>query len=293
MFRKIETEVSPILINAFRTSIGAITFILFGLILNLCNVISQFTNELTLLLIISIVFGQVVGDTAYFITQMRLGTTISLAISMTFPFFTFFISILILKNPVPVRFLISSMLIALGILIMHNYKISIDTDSKKTSVVLLGDLREKTFAIIMGIIAAFSWALGIVFTEISVNEISYIIGSDTNSSLVANAFRFPFASLCLILLSYNEDRSFFRKIREWNRVIIAWLFFASILGTSIGALLYVEAIRIAGAAFVSILWTASPLFALPITWWLNAEQIGRKGFLGVIITIIGAILSIQ
>ncbi len=40
-------------------------------------------------------FGQVVGDTAYFETQKQLGTTIALTISMTFPVFTIFFSIVI------------------------------------------------------------------------------------------------------------------------------------------------------------------------------------------------------
>ncbi len=77
IFRKIETNVTPSQINAFRTSVGAITFLGFIILLGNFNVLFEVPIHLIGLLLISIVFGQVVGDTAYFETQKQLGTTIA------------------------------------------------------------------------------------------------------------------------------------------------------------------------------------------------------------------------
>jgi drug/metabolite transporter (DMT)-like permease len=94
IFRKTEHEVSPTFINFFRTAIGTLTFFLIILFMNQLNLVFIIPWELWLLLIISFIFGQVIGDTAFFTAQKELGTTIALAISMTFPLFTFILSLI-------------------------------------------------------------------------------------------------------------------------------------------------------------------------------------------------------
>ena len=68
------------------------------------------------------------------------------------------------------------------------------------------------------------------------------------------------------------------------------LLLASVIGTSLGAYLYTEATRTAGAIVMSLLASASPLFSLPLTYWVNKEKISIQSFLGIILTIIGIIL---
>ena len=99
IFRKTEHEASPTFINFFRTAVGTLTFILITIFLNQLNLIFIIPWELLMLLIFSFVFGQVIGDTAYFTAQKKLGTTIALAISMTFPLFTFILSLIFLSRP--------------------------------------------------------------------------------------------------------------------------------------------------------------------------------------------------
>ena len=41
---------------------------------------------------------------------------------------------------------------------------------------------------------------------------------------------------------------------------------------------------------MSLIATATPLFSLPLTYFINHEKISRLGFLGVVITIIGVML---
>ena len=90
---------------------------------------------------------------------------------------------------------------------------------------------------------------------------------------------------------YNKKR----KIKpQQKKNLISWLILiiASLIGTSLGAYLYTEAARIAGATVISLIASASPLFSLPLTYWVNKERITRFGFLGVILTVIGVIIVI-
>jgi drug/metabolite transporter (DMT)-like permease len=67
----------------------------------------------------------------------------------------------------------------------------------------------------------------------------------------------------------------------------ALLIGASIIGTSLGAYLYTESVHVAGADVVALIASASPLFALPLTYFINKETISKYGFIGVILTICG------
>ena len=83
-----------------------------------------------MLLIFSFVFGQVIGDTAYFTAQKKLGTTIALAISMTFPLFTFILSLIFLSKPLKLNLIFSLLLIGIGITIIGKSKINSGTVEK-------------------------------------------------------------------------------------------------------------------------------------------------------------------
>ena len=110
MFKKVDNLFTPSQINAIRTTIGAISFVIIILIFNQLRFLSLISINLLILLLISIFFGQVIGDTAYFLGQEALGTTIALAISGTMPFFTFLISIVIGKE-IPVILYLSGFII--------------------------------------------------------------------------------------------------------------------------------------------------------------------------------------
>jgi drug/metabolite transporter (DMT)-like permease len=85
-----------------------------------------------------------------------------------------------------------------------------------------------------------------------------------------------------------------QKIYSFKKSSQTWyiLLIASIIGTSLGAYLYTEAAHTAGAIVMSLLASASPLFSLPLTYWLNKERITKYGLLGVFSTIFGVIVAI-
>jgi drug/metabolite transporter (DMT)-like permease len=298
MFRKVERAASPSQINAFRTTLGAITFVIIAAVMGLFADVAKFSYKIWLLLFASVLFAQVLGDTFYFQAQKRLGTTKALAISMTFPLLTFFLSVIILNSTIPYIFYIAAVLIIGGVLLIaksqeqmlkkaeeeeeeEEFSCSEENEQKKNRNYIVW------IAVGIGFLAAISWAVGIVLTDWVLNDISTLLGTEATSSLLGNAVRFPFAASVLISWAWRTPQT---KIKTWNKKTWIWLLVASVIGTSAGAYLFAEGTRSAGAEVMSLIAASSPLFALPVTWFLNKEKINLLGFMGVILTIVGVVL---
>jgi uncharacterized membrane protein len=298
LFRRTESHASPSFINFFRTGIGTITFIAIAAVLGIFTQIFFLPWTLWVLLFLSFFFGQVIGDTAYFKAQKELGTTIALAISMTFPLFTFILSLIFLNEPFEYKIIISIVLIGAGIIIIGKNKINpvneniIPLDSSAQGPKLSHNVSFKSIG--YALTASLGWAIGLVIIDYATNRIDQILVAEGFSSIISNVIRFPFALLILALMVWRENRitddsqylhSFKKPSQTWLILLIA-----SIIGTSLGAYLYTEAARTAGAIVTSLLASASPLFSLPLTYWFNKERITKYGFLGVIFTILGVII---
>jgi drug/metabolite transporter (DMT)-like permease len=296
MFRKTEKSTSPSFINMFRTGIGMITFLIISLIIGLFQLIFLLPWTLWLILIISFVFGQVIGDTFYFTAQKDLGTTKALAVSMTFPFFTFILEIIFLGRTIEFLLIPSALLITIGVLIIAKFKIKVknkDDNENITSPIINSneikiDSRWKSLkSTIYGLGASIGWAFSVVLIDYGTNQIDEMLSTGSLSSILGNVIRFPFAFLLLlILVKYSKKIDYEVKTRKtW-----IWLTIASIIGTSLGVYFFTEGTRLAGASVMALIASANPLFALPISYLLNREKITLKGFIGVIFTILGIIL---
>ncbi len=303
LFRKTEHEASPVYINVVRTAIGTLTFIIVAIIFGILCEIFSLPWGLWVILVVSFIFGQVIGDTSYFSAQKNLGVTITLALAMTFPLFTFILSMVFLNRPFDYRFIISTILVGIGVIIIGKCKIPMDdinslNSSQEDINETMKGLNPKSLimvkAIVLALIASLGWAIGAVLIDFATNEIDRILDTDNLSSIIANVIRFPFALLILLSIVWREkylySKSNFTKKKRRSSQTWFWLIIASIIGTSLGAYLYTEAIRIAGASLMSLIATATPLFSLPLTYFINHEKISNLGFLGVVITIIGVIL---
>ena len=298
LFRKTEKHASPVFINFFRTAIGTLTFIVIAVILGIFTYIFLLPWNLWIITFLSFLFGQVIGDTAYFKAQKELGTTLALAISMTFPLFTVILSLFFLNSTFNYKIILSIALIGSGIIVIGKSKINAENKKPQNSE----DHPQKLIShnsyipIIYALIASLGWAIGLVIIDFVTNQIDQILVTNGISSIISNVIRFPFALLILLFMVWRENRfgdgnqnlySFRKPSKTWYILLIA-----SLIGTSLGAYLYTEAARTAGAIVMSLLASASPLFSLPLTYWVNKERITKYGFLGVFATILGVIVVI-
>ena len=288
MFKKVDNLFTPTQINAIRTSVGAISFVIFILIFNQWKFIPLVPVSLLILLLISIFFGQVIGDTSYFMGQEYLGTTLSLTITGTMPFFTFLISILI-GEQISFTFFLSGIIIGAGIILISKSQIS------REEISLTRNSSKYILSVITLLIASLSWAIAIVLTDIGLNALSDLLPQGEQASFLGNALRLPFAAVILCVMGWKS-----RSINKQNPdldynnprsgKVISILLIASLLGTTLGILLYSEAAQQAGAAFTSLILTASPLFSIPISWMINRERISFLELIGLLLILIGVIL---
>ena len=298
LFRKTENDASPAFINFFRTAIGTLTFIVIAIVLGIFTYIFLLPWSLWIITFLSFLFGQVIGDTAYFKAQKELGTTTALAVSMTFPLFTVILSIIFLNRAFEYKMILSIVLIGAGIIVIGKSKIIaenknlLDSDIHPQKVISYTSFKPIVYALI----ASLGWAIGLVIIDYVTNQIDQILITEGISSIISNVIRFPFALLILLIMVLRENRvsDSNKKIYSFRKPYQTWLvlLIASIIGTSLGAYLYTEAARTAGAVVMSLLASASPLFSLPLTYWLNKERITKYGFLGVVSTILGVIVVI-
>ena len=296
--RKTERDASPAFINFFRTAIGTLTFIVVTIILGIFTYIFLVPWYLWIITILSFLFGQVIGDTAYFKAQEELGSTIALAISMTFPLFTIILSLIFLNRTFEYKIILSIVLIGAGIIVIGKSKINTENKNSQDSEVHSQKLISYTplKSIVYALIASLGWAIGLVIIDYATNLIDQILITNGISSIIANVIRFPFALLILLVMVWRENRFGDRKQKKYSfrKPSQTWLILliASIIGTSLGAYLYTEAAHTAGAIVLSLIASASPLFSLPLTYWLNKERITKYGFLGVLSTTLGVIVVI-
>ncbi|QEE16252.1 DMT family transporter [Promethearchaeum syntrophicum] len=287
IFRRVEGEVSPTYINAVRTFIGIITFWIVAAISGVFPLIFQFPIILWVWLILSFIFGQVVGDTAYFMAQKELGVTQTIAIALTFPLFTYILSIIFLDDEFNYIIIISFIFISIGVILINsgvrnakniasNLEINKYTENEQN--------KKSWRAILLAFIASIAWAIGLVIIDYSVNEITIITGVQETSSVLANVVRFPFAFIILMgMVKHSDGKISVKKSkRAWG-----WLLIGSIIGTSLGAYLYTEAARTAGATIMSLFSTAAPLIAIPLDYIFNNEKISWRSLIGVVFITIG------
>ncbi|MHA1220942.1 MAG: DMT family transporter [Candidatus Heimdallarchaeota archaeon] len=322
IFHRIDKHVSPTQINSFRTIIGSVTYFLVALILWKLHLFKHIPGITWFWLILSFIAGQVFGDTAYFKTQEMLGTTNALAISMTFPIFTTVLYIVILQESIPYYFYISLFLIIAGVIIItlgknHQEKAIIrkisesgelkdqdDSKSNETHELQLLQMNQDSnessrkskkkllLGVGLGLVAGIAWAFGAVLTDKAFTELKVIFesipiaNSDTMSNIIGNLIRFPVAAGILSALTFADRK---KRVKKWSKQIWLLLLLGAIIGTSIGAFLYTEAIVLSSAAVMAMIASASPLFSIPITWLINKEKSNWISVIGIIVTISGVV----
>ncbi|UCC18424.1 MAG: DMT family transporter [Promethearchaeota archaeon] len=286
--RKIESEATPIFQNAIRSIVGFITF--FFICLSFGILLQTFSLPLMLVLILvtSISFTVILGDTAYLVSQKILGPAKALAITTTTPFFTILFAILFLNRPISVHMIFSGILIAIGVIIITKGEKD-DLNNKESNENELNNrvLPKMVKGTLWALFTAISWAIGIALTDFSINQVDHILNLGVLSTMIAMMVRFLFASVSLSLIASIEST---RKAIPKNRNTWIILIASAVLSYSIGSIFFGEAVHIAGAVFMSLISTAMPLFTIPFSYLINKEKISKKGFLGVGLTLIGVIL---
>ena len=295
--RRIENEATPIFQNTIRSIVGFITFLIICLSFGIFLKIFSLSILIVLMLMMSILFTVILGDTAYLQSQKILGPAKALAITTITPFFTIIFATFFLNRPFSIQLILSAIIIGIGVIIITKAEtnntrninsVSIQSQKHINQNKLTRSHVPKTLkGMLWALFTAISWAIGIALTDYSITQVNQVLNLGVLSTMIAMMVRFLFASISLSIIASIEQKNkpIPKNRNTWNILIIS-----AILSCSFGSFFFGEAVHAAGASVIALISTSLPLFTIPFSYIINKEAISKRGFIGVIITLLGVLI---
>jgi len=220
-------------------------------------------------LAIGATLGLGVGDTLY----VRALTVIGLARAFTvslglYTVFTFTLSAILFGEDIGVLVVIGS-----GLVLASVYVVSFlgrSTSAARGDSAAPVSSREVATGLVLIALVGLCWATATVWTRSVAGD---------HSAVAVGSIRLPAAALVVFTVVAMTRSSSVRR-REVSRRSHAILALAGVIGTGLGALLFIYALQHAGAGRAAVISSASPLFALPLGVLVLREPITRWVALG-------------
>lgn len=263
LFRRLGDNVSPLGMNLGK---GIVAVICLGISLLLTDT-SSVTNRTFLFLGISGLLGITFGDTFFFMALIRLGPRLALILTTLIPVVTVFLAVLILHERQSLISWLGILFTLLGVawVVCERAPVGYRINNWKAGIKY-------------GVLTVLCCALGVIFCKMVI---------ESTSALKATFIRQIWGVMGLILWGLM---GFHLKI--WlkpltNPALLKNLFFASFIGTFLGTWLCLLALKYTDASIATILNSTSPLFILPLAFFILKEKISFRAIIGSIIAIAG------
>ncbi len=274
-YRSQKDGIRPLLIASIKMWV-ALGFMLILALLPLGIDPFSVALEQIIYLSISVILGAVLGDTLYLISQERIGVSYAFPISMSFPILTYFLTVIFLNEPLILSRFIGVFVAVGGIIILAREQESDannNWDSEETR-------KMDWIGILLAIGTAVLYAVGTTVLQIGVEGVD---------PLSANFVRMVIGSISFVpLVVVARISGMPTPTRKATKLVAI----AGLCGMAIGSIFYVTGVKYAGAAIASVLASTAPLWAVPISVFYLKERLTKVAAIGVIATIIGAILVV-
>lgn len=221
------------------------------------------------LLTAAAVIGMGLGDLAFFKSMDMIGVSKSTAISSTYPLFTTFISILLLGESLTVLSFLGTVSVVLGVSL-----ISIASSGENGG----RDNPSLRKGVVLAIASAVIWSIGITLIALCVRDVD---------PLVANTYRLSILALILSLPPLLKKR-FRRGLRSGKTLF--WGAAAGVTGLSLGTSVYLESIKLIGAARATALSSIYPMISAVAATLFLKEKPNLKTWMGIGLTVLGIVL---
>jgi drug/metabolite transporter (DMT)-like permease len=291
LFARLGKTVGPLVMNVLKCVLAVVLMFITLLILDGRLWPSGLSIFDTAVLAASGIAGLTVGDTAYFAALNRLGPRRTLLLAALTPPMTAIMAIPVLAEPVTIE-LVGGMALTLGgvvwVILERN-----PTDSHVTSAPLIAENTDNTenndtseqgltraekAGIGFGILAAFCQALGNVLTKLGGSEISAL-----EISIVRLAFGIIGLGIVLGVLGRMAQAA--KPLR--NLRTFGLLFAATFLGTFLGIWLMNAGLRYTYTGIASTLSSTSPIFILPLAYFIEKEKLSARSIVGACVAVVG------
>ena len=263
LFMRLGDKVSPLGMNLGK---GIVAIICLGILLLLTDT-SSVTNHTFLFLGISGLLGITFGDTFYFMALIRLGPRLVLILATLIPVATVFLAVLILQERPSFISWLGILLTLLGVtwVLWERTPIRHQLNNWKTGIKY-------------GVLSVLCCASGVIFSKMVI---------ESTSALKATFIRQLWGVVGLILWGFIgfHLKSWLRPLA--NPILLKRLLFASFVGTFLGTWLCLSALKYTDASIAATLNSTSPIFILPLAFFILKEKISFRAIISSVIAVLG------
>lgn len=228
------------------------------------------------LLIVSGLFGVVIGDTLFLRSLQILGPRISLMMATTSPIFSVVLGLVFLREQLLIIVVTGILLTVAGLIIVLTDRAA----AKEAPNMYPGKVATGVWC---GIAGSFCQSVGGVLSR---------AGSQDCSGLEAAIYRITVGVVVLIV--FYQWRGKLKPIAQsvFQFDMIKLLLPATVLGTWMGVWLCQVAYKNSDVAIAQTLLSTCPLFAVPVIWIWDKQRLSARGFMGTLIAVSGVALVV-
>lgn len=260
-------RIPPLQLNLIKGLI-AIALIFFTLIL-VAQKLPEFNLLPVGLLLLSGVIGIGLGDTAYFSALNHLGARRTLLLETLAPPMTAVLALIFLKESLNAVAWCGILLTILGVTWVITER----------TVALVVSSTNPMQGIIWAILAATAQASGAVLSRFALLEFDISPLWSTLLRLIGGC------AIVVLLLLFPRPRQAVEGV-QWTGRLIAIIVLTAFGSTYLGIWLQQTSLKFAPAGIAQTLIATSPLFVLPIAFWLG-EKISFRAVLGMLVAVVG------
>ena len=278
LFARLGKTVSALALNWLKCVIALMLMMVSMLLLHGGIWPSELGMEETLILAVSGVVGLTIGDTAFFHALNRLGPRRTLLLSALSPPMTAVMAVPVLGEPLGGAMILGMGLTMGGVVwvILERHP---DGDREVEERRPDGSFSKKMrWGLFFGITYACCQALGNVLTKLGGGEITAL-----EISVVRLAF--GILGLTMVLAATRRLMETVEPLRHRKTAILVVV--ATFLGTFMGIWLMNAGLRYTYTGIASTLASTSPIFILPLAYFIEGEELSLRSIVGAVIAVAG------
>lgn len=277
--------------NFWRCTVNIPFFIVLYLLTQPRGEVTHLRPATILFVVLGVLMGLVTGDSLQYHSIKLIGVSRAMPIAGCFPIFTVFFAWLLNGEALRWGMLAGSVIVVTGVLLISlPKKAGVAPSAPQRPANALGIIatplpvaadRTVLVGVLLSVTAAICWSLSTVIQSKALQGANPI---------TMNMLRMPLASL--VLLAATRGRTGL-PMKRYGWKSFAILAMVGLLGSGIGSLTYLGALKVAGAGKTAVLGACAPLFGLPLSMILLGERPGPRGFLGTALTVCGIALVVM
>ncbi|QDG54001.1 DMT family transporter [Persicimonas caeni] len=280
MFARLGKSIGPLVINILKCVIALALMFVVLLVLDGRLWPAGLSTFETGMLALSGLAGLTLGDTAYFNALNRLGPRRTLLLAALTPPMTAIMAVFVLDEPITFGLLVGMGLTLGGVVwvILERHPGDDQVADVERDEADSGLSGAEKAGIGFGILAAFGQAAGNVLTKLGGSEITAL-----EISIVRLAF--GIGGLAIVLGAMGRLARSAEPLRDGRT--FALLFAATFLGTFLGIWLMNAGLRYTYTGIASTLSSTSPIFILPLAYFIEKEKLSARSILGACVAVVG------